>query len=252
MTARVNLDFISDSQTRNLVKDLVYKIRIFEKSSRPFSSKFLNPAVQKYTKAYLNGFNWPYLFDGANDGCERKVLLLGNLDSRPYSIIYIDNVDESISHRDILGVLISLGIDRDDIGDIVFNQSRVEFALINDSVNDVLYGLNQIKRTPIKAELKDSLDLQSSSREDLVFRGSVASMRLDCIIAEFAKTSRSKSQDLIKLGRVKVNHVEEKRINLSLEKDDIISISGIGRFQISGCEDLSRKNRIFVDYIKKG
>lgn len=209
--------------------------------------------MQKYVKAILNNMNiTDYSFTGGNTNAERKVLVLGDSTDIGFGIIRLQGIDSTISHRDILGTLISLGIDREKIGDIVFNNEIIEFALLNEAIDIVLFSLDRIKNVSVKVELKDTNILQNSSIIDKSYKGTVASMRLDCIIAELIKTARTKAQTLIKQGKVKVNHVEERKINLLIDEDDVISVSGIGRFVIKSKGNLTKKNRTIIEYIKKG
>ena len=193
-----------------------------------------------------------YSFTGGNTNAERKVLVLGDSTDTGFCIIRLQGIDSTISHRDILGTLISLGIDREKIGDIVFNNEIIEFALLNEAIDIVLFSLDRIKNVSVKAEVKDTNILQNSSIIDKSYKGTVASMRLDCIIAELIKTARTKAQTLIKQGKVKVNHVEERKINLLIDEDDVISVSGTGRFVIKSKGNLTKKNRTIIEYIKKG
>lgn len=209
--------------------------------------------MQKYVKAILNNMNiTDYSFTGGNTNAERKVLVLGDSTDIGFGIIRLQGIDSTISHRDILGTLISLGIDREKIGDIVFNNEIIEFALLNEAIDIVLFSLDRIKNVSVKVELKDTNILQNSSIIDKSYKGTVASMRLDCIIAELIKTARTKAQTLIKQGKVKVNHVEERKINLLIDEDDVISVSGTGRFVIKSKGNLTKKNRTIIEYIKKG
>ncbi len=242
-----------DTETRNKVKDLYYQIKIFEKSQRPYISNFLNPAVQKYVKSILKNMGiTDYTFNGGSLNCERKVLFLGKTYKDGFNVIRIEGIDTSVSHRDILGAIINLGIDRDKIGDIVFNNEIVEFAILEESKDTVLYSMTRVKNISVSPESKDNNLLQNSSVIDKSYKGTVASMRLDCIIAELNKMARTKAQTLIKQGKIKVNHIEERKVDLIIDEDDVISVSGTGRFVIKSIGNLTRKNRVSIEYVKKG
>lgn len=242
-----------DTETRNKVKDLYYQIKIFEKSQRPYISDFLNPAVQKYIKSILKNMGISeYKLNGGNSNCERKVLFLGQNYTNGFSVIRIDGIDTSISHRDILGSIINLGVDRDKIGDIVFNNDVVEFAILEEFKDIILYSMTRVKNISVSPQSKDNNILQNSSVIDKAYKGTVASMRLDCLISELNKMARSKAQTLIKQGKIKVNHIEERKVDLIIDEDDVISVSGTGRFVVKSIGNLTRKNRISIEYVKKG
>lgn len=193
-----------------------------------------------------------YTFNGGSLNCERKVLFLGKTYKDGFNVIRIEGIDTSVSHRDILGAIINLGIDRDKIGDIVFNNEIVEFAILEESKDTVLYSMTRVKNISVSPESKDNNLLQNSSVIDKSYKGTVASMRLDCIIAELNKMARTKAQTLIKQGKIKVNHIEERKVDLIIDEDDVISVSGTGRFVIKSIGNLTRKNRVSIEYVKKG
>lgn len=211
----------------------------------------MNPLEQKYIRDILEKEELSYYFDGGNEQAERKVLVVGEIYEDPFKVIQLDNLNASVKHPDILGTLMSLSLERKDIGDIVFGPNQAEFTLIPSKVKNVLYHLDKVKNIPVKAKVKDEAILLEPIVRDKLFTTSIASMRLDCMVASMSNTSRSKAQDIIKSGRVKLNFIQEKDQQAKLSEGDYISIGGLGRFKILEEKGKSRKNRIFVDYIKK-
>lgn len=249
--SKLNFDYINDKKTRTRVKDLYYEVGIYEKSNRPYISNFLNPAVQNHIIKLLYAKDIPYRLEGGSAEAERKVLILGEIYEDPFAVLYGETNNESISHRDVLGAIMALGLDREDIGDIVINSPRIELAVVPHRVQDITSGLTQIGKFPMIFNVKDKPILQEDPRQITRHKASVASLRLDNLIAEMAKTSRSKAQGLIKLGKIKLNHEEEKNQGAEVNFGDTISIRGLGRFKLKENLGRSKKDRILIEYLKR-
>lgn len=248
----INFNFIQDTSTRNLVKDTYYQIKIHEKTGKTYVSNFLNPAVQGYLIDILKKENISYRLDGGREDSERRVLVLGDDTEAGFKILCLESKDMDFGHRDVLGSLLGSGLERDKLGDIVFLDKLVEVAVKPKEAYSLLASFNKVRNSPVKTYIKDSCRFEKSNSVDQEFKGSIASLRLDCIVAEMAKTSRTKAQDLIGQGKIKLNHIEERKPGTQVDQGDLISISGIGRFEIMDLSGKSRKNRTFINYIKKG
>lgn len=246
-----NFDFIENSELKKTVKDFSNKINIYEKSLRDFSSKFLNPTERKLILDCFSEYNLSIY--GGSERSERCIIHTESFQIKDYlSVLYINDTKLRLKHRDVLGALISLGLVREDIGDIVFCGSRCEFIILRDKAGQVLYNLSHINKEPVKIRLKDSLKLQESDVSDEDFRDSVASLRLDNIVAVFASTSRSKAQGIIRSGKVKLNYLPNISIAQEVQEGDVISISTLGRFELKEIIGKSKKDRILITYVKKG
>lgn len=248
----INFNFIQDTSTRNTVKDIYYQIKIHEKTGKAYVSDFLNPVVQGYILDILNKSKISYKMDGGGNDSERKILVLGHDPQPGFRILCLESKDINFSHRDVLGSILALGLERDKLGDIVFLDRTVEVAVKANEAYILLSSLNKVKNSAVSTSIKDSSKFEESNVVDEEFKGSVASLRLDCIIGEMAKTSRTKAQDLIGQGKIKLNHIEERKPGAQVGQGDLISISGIGRFVVRDLSGKSRKNRTFINYIKKG
>jgi len=84
-----------------------------------------------------------------------------------------------------------------------------------------------------------------SHREEEI-RGTVASVRLDSIIALAFKTSRSSMTPYIEGGKVFVNGKMILSNGYVLKDDDIISVRGKGKFRYGSSVNITKKGRIGV------
>ncbi len=117
--------------------------------------------------------------------------------------------------------------------------------------NDVRYGLNSIKHTPVHIELKAEPTIDYSEERVEIKTGSLSSLRLDSFIALIMNLSRNKAQNLVRSGRVKLNHEINDSVDTKIETSDEISVSKVGRFGILEIGGQSRKGRTFIKYFKR-
>ncbi len=156
---------------------------------------------------------------------------------------------DKLSHRNFLGSLMGLGITRESVGDILIEDGRAVVFLLTDISDYVLKQIQKIGRIGVKAEAGFSLPLPQ--RDTLVECSStVASERLDCIVAAICNISRSDAALKIAEGLVTVNSVVCERVTKSIESGDILSVRGKGKFIIDAVDGRTRKNRIVLKFKK--
>ena len=167
----------------------------------------------------------------------------------PISIIKIAPVREKFSddltHRDYLGALINLGIDRAVLGDIVVDQKEAYVFVKENMADYIVDELGRVKHTTVITEKVDNADF-SYEPEIEIIKGNVASVRLDSLIALVYKTSRSKIVPLIENAKVFVNGKLITSNGYKLREEDIISVRGLGRFRYKEVNAETRKGRLFV------
>ena len=247
---RNSLNYINDQETKKTIKEILYKINIYNRAGRDFNTKFLSPTEYKYAVDLLRNHSVDFFVYDTGEESERKILSTTESDDiiRVYRIY---NSSSSIKHRDVLGSLISLGIDRRNIGDILVGEEYIEFAIMCECDNDVRYGLNSIKHTPVHIELKAEPTIDYSEERVEIKTGSLSSLRLDSFIALIMNLSRNKAQNLVRSGRVKLNHEINDSVDTKIETSDEISVSKVGRFGILEIGGQSRKGRTFIKYFKR-
>lgn len=167
----------------------------------------------------------------------------------PISVIKISPLQkkfsEQLNHRDYLGAILNLGIERSKIGDILVEE---EFAIlfIHESLEGFfLEELHRIRHTSVIAttENMQCFHYEPKTKE---LKGSVSSLRLDSLLALAFSSSRSKLVAYIESGKVFVNGKLITSNGYQIKENDIISVRGLGRFQY--CETMSqtKKGRYYV------
>lgn len=149
------------------------------------------------------------------------------------------------SHSDVMGAVLSLGIKRETMGDIYLpeNENRGFVCLTSVAAAFVCENLEYVARDKVKCNMVDADKLPAINRRFTVISGTVASDRLDCVVALSTRLSRDKAKNLITSGFVNVNHEQETRCDVSIVCGDILSIRGYGRYVVSELGDLTRKGR---------
>ena len=152
---------------------------------------------------------------------------------------------EDLTHRDYLGAILNLGIERCKIGDILVNTCEA-VVFVSDHMSDFLaQNLTRIRHTPVVASIEELQEFQyEPSFEEI--RGTVASVRLDTLLALAFSSSRSRLSGLIEGKKVFVNGRMIVSNGYRLKEGDIISVRGMGKFCYDGVLSETRKGRYSV------
>lgn len=217
---------------------------------KPYISNFLSTEEQDIF--LLEAKKYPHLslrFDGGMENAEYKkaiITLLGKEITSDISILKISFNPKylSLSHRNILGSLIHLGIERNRIGDIKIEDSCAFVAVSSNLVKFIIDNLKEIHHQEvIVTEYFEKVTLADTGIEKTIF---VASVRLDAVIAMAFNISREESLELIKREMVKVNQKVTVKSFQNLKPCDIISVAHKGRIKIIDDTATSRSGRIVM------
>lgn len=149
-----------------------------------------------------------------------------------------------LRHPDVLGALLSLGIERGKFGDIRVAENTVQFAIATEVADYVRANLSSIGKVKVHVEelgVKPLLRVEEQWAERSY---TVSSMRLDVVLATVLNISRQKSQSLVAAGRVKVNWTLREQVAFELQEGDIISARGFGRLKVIMTEGRTKKDKI--------
>ncbi len=153
---------------------------------------------------------------------------------------------DTLQHRDILGAALALGLERDVLGDILV-QEECSYLICLASMADYLeQELNKAARVGIKTQLVPLQKLPVVEKELTESRVTVASLRLDAIIAAALNWPRTKAAACIAAGDVQVNHSECTNAAKMLEKNCLVSVRKQGRFRLLEADGFSRKGRQWI------
>lgn len=171
----------------------------------------------------------------------------------PIQIIKITPVHakfaEELGHRDYLGALLNLGIERSKLGDILV-QGTSAYVFVNESLADFIVNeLVKVRHTVVLPQIVESAEFVYEPRFEVI-KGTVASIRLDSLLSLAYSSSRSKLTGLIEGARVYVNGKLITSNAYHVKNDDIISVRGMGRFQFKQIVSETKKGRYYVELYK--
>ncbi len=151
----------------------------------------------------------------------------------------------TLSHRDYLGSILALGIEREKLGDICVIDNADAIVFCSSEVADFLaYELTSIGADKVKVERASVDKNMESTQKYQAFADTVASERLDCVVASLFNLSREKAQNLIKGGFVEFNYETASKPDSRVDKGDKISARGYGKFIIRDISQTTKKGRL--------
>lgn len=152
---------------------------------------------------------------------------------------------ESLNHRDFLGALMNLGIERSLLGDISVKESTAYVFCCERIAPYICENLFRIKHTQVQVCTGNPSEFQFEPEFETL-TGSVASLRLDAILAMVYKKSRSETNAQIFTGSVFVNQQLVQNTSHILKEKDIVSFRGFGKFILDSIGGQSKKGRTYV------
>ncbi len=251
MQGKNNLDPI-EKLLKEKIEDKVEKAR---GNKTPQVTDFLDPYQQKLAESFLKPWDdLTYLIYGGYPSAERaKIAIMPRFwleQSVDLNIKFLHVQASSkfnkVSHGDYLGAILSLGLKRDKVGDIIVEEQGATIVVDSLAVSFILSNLSQVKNIMVNVKEISSEEIKVQPEKTKELRGTVASLRLDALTSLGFGYSRSKIVKVIKADQVKLNWQRASDPSLQVKKGDVISLRGRGRIVIEDILGESRKGRIQV------
>lgn len=234
-----------------------------QRRDRIMFSDFLNLNEQNILHQQLQKF--PYIKGetfGGYEGAERQMAAFfpedwtektGDALEYPIQCIRIEPLNqkfaEKLSHRDILGALMNLGIERSRTGDIAVFDGEFYLFCSSSMAELICRELERIRHTSVRCAICDSAEF-SYTPDVQQIRGSVASVRLDAVMALAFQSSRSSLLSLIEDAKVFVNGKLITTNAYVLKPGDLISVRHMGKFRYVDVLGQTKKGRCMVEIEK--
>lgn len=195
-----------------------------------------------------------YCLFGGYEGAERVVVaaLPDWCDDTPFpikAITFSYRMCDILSHRDFLGALMSLGIARETVGDILVEKGRAVAFILNDISQFVLTQIDKIGRVGVRVTEGCTEPLPQMSKKQS-FTSTVSSTRIDCVAAALCGASRNQTSQKIQDGQILINSMCVTKPTICVKANDKITVRKVGKFDIVSCEEISKKGRIILKYDK--
>ena len=152
-----------------------------------------------------------------------------------------------LTHRDLLGGLMGIGLTRERVGDILVGTTAAQVVCLRDAAPIILSQFDQAGRYRLRLKEISLTELSPAPAEVKHIRDTVAALRLDAVFSTGFSLSRGKATDLIRAGRVSVNHRECLKPDRLLEEGDVLACRGLGKCVLAAVLGQSRKGRIMIE-----
>jgi len=194
----------------------------------------------------------PWTLFGGAEGCERQMLRFGDASfcgyEAPFPILCLKitpdspKYAEALSHRDYLGALMALGIERELLGDIIVRQEAAYLFCEERIAPYLMEHFTQARHTALSCAPVDALP-QGALFETRSVTVQLASQRADALIAHVYHLSRAQAQGLFPAGKVFISGRLCESPGYTPKEGDILSVRGLGRMKYMGVSGLSKKGR---------
>lgn len=237
------------------------KIEISKVKGRIDSTDFLDMYQVSLVESFLkkNKIEQYKLFGGYEDS-ERKILItypesyteemLQKNYNKFLKVVRIELPEEEhgkYAHRNYLGGIVKLGLKREKVGDILVANEGADIVVVSDFAEVLekeLPSLTRFENSKISITEISNLKKKEIKIENIEII--VPSLRLDNIVSDLARTSRSKASQIIAQERVFINGKNETKVSKQVKLGDIITIRGKGRFIIKDFKGTTRSGRTVV------
>lgn len=249
MNKSKNLDHIS-TENKEIARRVIDLCEIVSRTKSTECTDFYNPFEVKELTSLINTYDTISFSLIGNEDSESKAILIypeymDEVNPADYvSLVKIDIKDYEIAHKDVLGSLLSLGIKREKLGDIIINDEAIYFYIRNEILDYVLLNLEKIKSYGVELEV---IDLATPIAREIDYEEKLitcASARLDLVLANVYNLSRSDAKNAIEAGLVKLNYKVTYKISETLELGDMVSMRRRGRFIVGDYLGLSKKDKL--------
>lgn len=190
---------------------------------------------------------FPDYADVAKDSC---TFFKENPEEDPLRVIRVQirGGKEKLTHRDYLGSLIGLGLKREVIGDILVRGDGADILVDSEIADFLMTHYIKAGRVSLSLSLLPVTELAAAQRNVESREDTVASLRLDNVVASVFSMSRGKAADAIRSGSVFVNNLQIQKADKVLKEGDRLVVRGSGKAILSGIGGRTRKDRTVIRY----
>ena len=243
-----------EPEDRLLLARIWDKYEQTERRSIPSATVFLSPREQRLAQAMLNaaGIRTGYVFDGGCGEAERKILVfLPAWMEEPAGdeLVFLRAAfhgEESLTHRDILGSLMGLGVTRERVGDILVSPHSADIVAAPSLRDFFLREWTQAGRVKLTVTEIGREELRLPQAQVKVIRDTVPSLRLDAVAAAAFSMSRGRAAELIATGKVNLDHVPCLKGDKPVAEGAVLTARGFGKAKLTQVGGLSKKGRVGI------
>ena len=251
--------FSKDPEERTVLARVLDQMERTQNRSIPCGTQFLSPAQRAAAELLLAASGHPkHLFFGGFEGAERAVcvFLPDWMESEDWQCDEENPVgavecafpkDADLSHRDILGGLMGIGLIRERVGDILVLDDKAQIVALKEAIPIILSQFDQAGRYRLRLREIPLSELSPAPVQVKLVKDTVATLRLDAVLSSGFSISRGKAADFISGGKVSVNHRECLKTDKTVAEGDTITCRGLGKCVLTHVGGQSKKGRIIIE-----
>ncbi len=239
----------------DLLKDRLYDtVNISERTNKPKFLGFLSAEQAVFAYNVLSKLDLSYEFYGGYEDANRVMLgcfpdWAENIEFPITAVTAEFRKVDALTHRDVLGSLMALGLKRETVGDILIEEGRAVIFLCSENADYVISQISKIGRVGVALKIGCVHPLPKTG-EMIEQSVTVASERLDCVVSALIGVSRNKALEKIEQSLVTVNSVVTEKVTARVTDGDIISVRSKGKFIIESIQNKTKKDRLILKYKK--
>ena len=216
-------------------------------------TRFLDPAEAELGRHLARQYGARFSAWGGYDQAERVVGCFGpageEMDTAQYPVVCLHSRYSSkfcsVTHRDLLGSFMALGLTRSCAGDMIIAGADIYLFAHAQTADFIAQSMKSAGKVPLDFHVLTETP-EMPEPEGTRFSAVVSSLRLDGVLAAAYRLSRGEAADSIRAGLVKVNHLACGRVDLPLQEGALLSLRGRGRVRLVSVDGTTRKQRIGI------
>lgn len=220
-------------------------------------TRFLDPAQRASAELIAREYGVCFSAFGGYENAERTVGCFFSSGAEPetyeFSVVCLHARFParfaSITHRDLLGAFMSLGLTRDCIGDMIIVDEEIFLFCLDHTADFIAQSMTGAGRISLRLSRLDPIPPMPEPKGSN-FSAVVSSLRLDAVLAAAYRLSRSEASEMIRSGLVKVNHLPCERTDYPIKEGALLSVRGKGRVRYVSQHGTTRKQRIGVTFFR--
>lgn len=224
-----------------------------DKNITIFGKNFYTPNIWMWFEKNLSSRDFKIMSNGFFESSERRMISFNNMYESPFpmKLIKIENTSKfsNLTHKDFLGGILSLGIERNKIGDLLVDDNKCYVPIHEEVENFITCNLERISKVICSVEVINNLKFlpKINFKEEIIL---VSSLRIDGIVSKIINISRSKAQMMIEQGQILIDYVKIRDKSYELRGEERITIRGFGKFILGNSIGNSKSGRMKI-IIKK-
>lgn len=261
------LNKYDNEEDRILVSKLLDRIEFVEKKNNVENTEFLSLHQIEILEKVLKTIKYTnYTIYGGYENAERAIIILYpekletvfekklfdyNNIMQVLRITLPNEIRGKYNHRDYLGAIVKVGIKREKVGDIIVSIDGADIIATKEIISYLITSLSDLTRfSKSNFEIHKIDELNIAPPKTEIMNIIVPSMRMDSIVSEIIRTSRSKAMEVINTERVFINGELVTKNAKMLKEKDMITVRGKGRFKVNKILNSTKKGNLVVEVEK--